>query len=132
MEHLTYQEEAAMRRIWAGATTVKEVHRSMGEEMPYTTLASVVKNLERKGFVRSQRVGMALQYTPLVSEEEYKRSSLGAMVSHYFSGSYRQVVNFFVEEQKLSKEDLQEMIRMIEESPLPSGESLRSGKDVIK
>ncbi|MBR1593757.1 MAG: BlaI/MecI/CopY family transcriptional regulator [Alloprevotella sp.] len=115
MEHLTYQEEAAMRRIWEGAATVKDIHRLMGEEMPYTTLASVVKNLERKGFVRGERVGMALHYAPLVTAEEYKRSSLGAMVRHYFAGSYRQVVNFFVEEQKLSKEDLEEMIRMIED-----------------
>lgn len=114
MEHLNHLEEAAMRCIWSGASTVREVHRCIEEEMPYTTLASVLKNLERKGYVRSRRVGMALQYKPLVSEEDYKRSSLGSMVNHYFSGSYRQVVNFFVEEQKLSKEDLEEMIRIIE------------------
>ena len=110
------QEETAMRHIWhLGGATVKEVLKQYGEDaLPYTTLASIVKNLERKGYVRAERVGIGYCYRPLISEEEYKRSSLGTMVSHYFSGSYRQVVNFFVENDSLSKEELQEIINMIE------------------
>ena len=116
LEHLTMQEETAMRHIWhLGGATVKEVLKQYGEDaLPYTTLASIVKNLERKGYVRAERVGIGYCYRPLISEEEYKRSSLGTMVSHYFSGSYRQVVNFFVENDSLSKEELQEIINMIE------------------
>ena len=117
MEHLTMQEEAAMRRIWRlGSATVKQLLEQYGSEaLPYTTLASIVKNLERKNFVKAEREGIGYRYRPLVTEEEYKRSSLGTMVSNYFAGSYRQVVNFFVENQQLSKEELQEIIGLIED-----------------
>ena len=116
MENLTLQEETIMRHIWhLGKATVKEVLHKCGEEaMPYTTLASIVKNLERKGYVKGERVGIGFRYSPVIAETDYKRSSLGQMVSHYFAGSYRQMVNFFIEEQKLSKEELEEIIQMLE------------------
>jgi BlaI family penicillinase repressor len=81
---------------------------------PYTTLASTIKNLERKGMLHSRLLGNAYLYKPAVSEEDYKKSFMSGVVKNYFDNSYKALVNFFVEQNNLSPEELQEIIRMIE------------------
>ncbi|MDB5263498.1 MAG: BlaI/MecI/CopY family transcriptional regulator [Adhaeribacter sp.] len=81
---------------------------------PYTTLASTIKNLEKKGYLTSRLVGNAYLYNPTVSEEEYKKKFMNGVVQHYFANSFKNLVNFFVEEQKLSAEELKEIIDLIE------------------
>ena len=117
MEHLTQQEETAMRRLWAlGDGTVKDILDGYAEPVPpYTTLASVVKNLERKGYVRARRVGNTYLYVPLVAESDYKRQGLRRMVCNYFGNSYKDLVSFFVREEQLSTAELEELVRLIEE-----------------
>ncbi|MBQ2029764.1 MAG: BlaI/MecI/CopY family transcriptional regulator [Bacteroidaceae bacterium] len=115
MEHLTQQEETAMRRLWAlGDGTVKDLLEQYDEPVPpYTTLASVVKNLERKGYVRARRVGNTYLYAPAVSEADYKRHGLRRMVSNYFGNSYKEMVSFFVREEHLSASELEELVQLI-------------------
>lgn len=115
-ERLTFQEEEAMRRLWAlGDGTVKDLLAGYDEPRPpYTTLASVVKNLERKGYVKARRVGNTYLYRPLREEKDYKRWSLARMVDDYFGHSYKELVSFFVEEKALSADELREMLDMIE------------------
>lgn len=116
MERLTYQEEEAMRNLWSiGDGTVKDILAFYDEpKPPYTTLASVVKNLERKGYVKARRVGNTYLYTPLQEEKEYKRLSLARVVNDYFGSSYKELVSFFVEEKALTPGELREMLEMIE------------------
>lgn len=116
MEKLTAQEEQVMRLVWElGTCFVKDIVARFDEPRPpYTTVASVVKNLERKGYVRTRRVGNTYQYTPLVEESDYKRTFLGSFVRNYFDDSYKDLVAFFAREQQLSAEDLKEIIRLIE------------------
>ena len=68
MENLTPQEEEAMLIIWhLGKGFVKDFLEQYPEpRLPYTTLASTVKNLERKGYLTSRRYGNTYEYTPLV------------------------------------------------------------------
>jgi predicted transcriptional regulator len=54
------------------------------------------------------------EYTPLVSEAEYKRMFMKGVVHNYFENSYKELVSFFAKEQKLSADDLKEIIDMIE------------------
>ncbi|MBP3764346.1 MAG: BlaI/MecI/CopY family transcriptional regulator [Bacteroidaceae bacterium] len=117
MEHLTQQEETAMRRLWAlGDGTVKDLLEQYDEPVPpYTTLASVVKNLERKGYVRARRVGNTYLYAPAVSEADYKRHGLRRMVSNYFGNSYKEMVSFFVREEHLSASELEELVQLIKQ-----------------
>lgn len=116
MEKLTPQEEEAMMAVWkAGEGNVKVFLDYMEEPRPpYTTLASTIKNLERKNMLRSRLVGNAYLYTPAMSEEDYKKNFMNGVVKNYFDNSYKELVNFFVEQNKLSPKELQEIIDMIE------------------
>ena len=86
----------------------------MDDAPPYTTLASTIRNLERKGYLDSKLVGNVYIYTPVVSEDEYKKTFLSGVVKNYFANSYKELVNFFVEQKKLSPKELKEIIEMIE------------------
>src|SRR5215469_9992965 len=116
MEKLSPQEEEAMQAIWkTGEGNVKLFLEHMpAAGTPYTTLASTIKNLEKKGFVSSRLIGNAYLYKPTVSEDEYKRRFMSGFVKDYFSDSYKALVNFFVEEKKLSANELKEIIGLIE------------------
>jgi predicted transcriptional regulator len=116
LEKLTRQEEQAMQAIWkTGEGNIKLFLANMPTgTMPYTTLASTVKNLEKKGYLASRLIGNAYLYKPLVTEDEYKKKFMNGFVRDYFADSYKQLVNFFIEEKKLSTKELKELIDLIE------------------
>jgi BlaI family penicillinase repressor len=117
MEKLTAQEEEAMLAIWhTGEGNIKSFMESMNEPPPYTTVASTVKNLEKKGYLSSRLTGNAYLYKAAITEEEYKKKFMGTVVKEYFDNSYKELVNFFVEQKKLSAKELKEIINMIEGS----------------
>ena len=110
------QEEEAMRWIWRiGPCFVKDVLAKYEDSKPpYTTLASVIKNLERKKYVKAKRYGNTYEYRPLIEETEYKRTFLGGVVTNYFANSYKEMVSFFAKDQKISTDDLKDIIDLIE------------------
>ena len=116
MEKLTQQEEDAMQAIWrTGEGSVKTFMAALtGATPPYTTLASTVKNLEKKGYVQSRLIGNAYLYAPAITEEAYKQKFMGNLVKDYFENSYKELVSFFVEKNKISTEELKEIIGLIE------------------
>lgn len=114
---LTQQEEQAMRVIWkTGEGNVKTFLDNMEKENrpPYTTLASTIKNLEKKGFVSGQLVGNMYIYKAVIKETEYKKKFLTAIVKKHFDNSYKELVSFFAEQKKISPQDLKEIMDMIE------------------
>lgn len=116
MEKLSMQEEEAMLYIWeTGACFVKDiVNKYPDPKPPYTTVASVVKNLERKKYLKARRCGNTYEYTPIIEEKEYKRTFLSSVVRNYFENSYKEMVSFFAREQKISADELKDIIDMIE------------------
>lgn len=116
MEKLTLQEEEAMIYIWElGNCFVKDIVAKYPDpKPPYTTVASIVKNLERKKYVTATRIGNTYQYTPAVRESEYKRTFMSSFVRNYFKNSYKEMVSFFANEQKISANDLKDILDMIE------------------
>lgn len=116
MEKLTQQEEDAMQAVWkAGEGNVKSFMAFLDEPLPpYTTLASTIKNLEKKRYVQSRMIGNAYLYAPAISEEAYKQKFLGGVVKDYFENSYKEMVNFFVEKNKISADELKEILGLIE------------------
>ncbi|HMW27920.1 MAG TPA: BlaI/MecI/CopY family transcriptional regulator [Ferruginibacter sp.] len=115
MEPLTHVEEETMQAIWrTGEGNVKSFMEHLDEQIPYTTVASTIKNLEKKGYLDSRLLGNTYIYKPVVTEEEYKRKFMGKVVKEYFDNSYKELVNFFVEQKKLSAKELKEIISMIE------------------
>jgi predicted transcriptional regulator len=117
MEKLTPQEEQAMQAVWkTGEANVKNFLENMDDpKPPYTTLASTIKNLEKKGFVNSRLWGNTYLYTPALSEVDYKKKFINGVVKDYFDNSYKDLVSFFVEQKKLSPKELKEIIEMIEQ-----------------
>jgi BlaI family transcriptional regulator, penicillinase repressor len=115
MEKLTNQEEEVMLAIWrTGEGNVKAFMEQMESVQPYTTVASTVKNLEKKEYLTSRLFGNTYLYKPAIPEEEYKKKFMGTVVKEYFDNSYKELVNFFVEQKKLSTRELKEIIDMIE------------------
>lgn len=116
MEKLTHVEEETMQAVWrTGEGNIKSFIENMDQPAPYTTVASVVKNLEKKGYLVSRLVGNAYLYKPVISEADYKKKFMGNVVKEYFDNSYKELVNFFVEQKKLSAKELKEILTMIEQ-----------------
>ena len=120
MQKLSPQEEELMLIIWQQEKGfIKEFIDKMEEpHPPYTTVASIVKNLEKKGYVTSKMYGNTYEYISVIDEKEYKKKYLSPVVKNYFENSYKDLVSFFAEEKKISAEELQEIIKLIEKTNL--------------
>lgn len=116
MEKLTAQEEEAMLAVWqVKVGFIKDFMDVLAEpKPPYTTLASTIKNLERKGFLKSERYANANRYSAKVKEAEYKKRFMNGFVNDYFQSSYKELVAFFAKDNKISAEELKEIIDLIE------------------
>jgi len=115
MEKLTHTEEETMQAVWrTGEGNVKAFMEHLDESLPYTTVASTIKNLEKKGYLISRLLGNTYLYKPAISEADYKKKFMGNVVKEYFDNSYKEMVNFFVEQKKLSAKELREIINLIE------------------
>lgn len=117
MEKLTIQEEEAMQVIWkVGPGFIKDFLDELpGPKVPYTTFASTVRKLEKKGFVLGVKFANAFRYEPIISEVDYKKRFMHGFVSDYFKNSYKDLVSFFAKEKKITAEELDEVLRMIKE-----------------
>ena len=71
--------------------------------------------LEKKKFLSPFKLGNSIQYHVLVKESDYKRSFMNGVVSNYFTGSYKEMVSFFVRDRKISKKELEDLINIIED-----------------
>ena len=116
MEKLSQQEEEAMQAVWqTGIGFIKDFLDQLAEpKPPYTTLASTIKNLERKGFVAGEKIGNSFRYKATIAEEEYKKRFMSGFVNDYFKNSYKDLVTFFANEKKISATELKEIIKLIE------------------
>ena len=116
MENLTFQEEKVMLLIWEkGEGTIREYYEKSGSPlMPYTTFASIVKNLHRKKYIKMRRIGTTYLCKPQIKTEEYKSNFISGFIGNYFQNSYKEMVSFFAREEKLSAKDLEEILEIIE------------------
>jgi len=116
MEKLSQQEEEAMQAVWQkGQGFIKDFLDQIAEpKPPYTTLASTIKNLERKGFLAAEKLGNSFRYKAVIKEEEYKKRFMNGFVNDYFENSYKDLVTFFAKEKKISTSELKEIIKLIE------------------
>lgn len=95
---------------------VKDIIKKYPNPKPhYNTISSIVRLLQEKGVVSYKQYGNTYEYYPLISKEEYRRSFMKQVVNDYFGNSYKNAVAFFVKEKGLSKEELEELIKLIKE-----------------
>ena len=115
MKKITHQENEALGIVFKlEEANIKTIVDNLPQPLPYTTVASTIKNLEKKGYLKSRLVGNTNLYSPAITEAEFKKSYMGEIVKGYFDNSYKDVVNFFVEQKKLSAKELKEILSMIE------------------
>jgi len=106
-----------MKLLWKlRKAFVKELLETFpGKRKPhYNTLSTMVRNLEEKGFVGHEAFGNTHRYFPVVTREAYREEFIGETVADYFDHSYKSVVSYFASEEKISADELREIIELIE------------------
>lgn len=116
MQKLTNKEEEIMHILWRlEKAFVKDVLSEIKDDKPhYNTLSTIIRNLEDKGYVSYNAFGKTHQYYPIISKEDYKKRFMNTAIEHYFNSSYKNVVSFFAKEEKISVDELKEIIDLIE------------------
>ena len=118
MQKLTKTEEEIMQRIWeAGRCTVTDLLEKMEEpKPPHSTVSSIVRILEKKGFVHHKAYGKTYEYFPVIHKDEYGKRSLFDVLQAYFDGSVTRLVSHLVENQHLSESDKEAILKRLDET----------------
>ena len=113
---LTKAEEEIMLILWKlKECTIRDVIAELEQPgTPYTTVSTVVRVLEKKGYVEHRAIGTTYLYHPALDKKDYLKGHLSGILSKYFDGSFTRMAAFFARENDVSLEDLQEMIGDIE------------------
>lgn len=116
MERLTPREEELMRWFWTrGPLFVRELVALYPEPRPhFNTLSTMVRTLEAKGYVAHKSYGNTYQYYAVVTEEEFRRSTLKGVIRKYFDNSYLGAVSTLIREEQISVDELRELLARIE------------------
>jgi predicted transcriptional regulator len=112
MQKLTKVEEEIMQFIWEyGPCTVSElIKRIPGKKPPHSTISSIVRILERKGFVDHKAYGRTHEYFAIVDRKTYTKRDLGRIISDYFDGSAEKLVSFLMKEKEIGLKELSDLI----------------------
>lgn len=112
MKELTKAEEQIMQLLWEQEKAfVKDLVEQIPEPKPaYNTVSTIIRILEKKGFVGYKAYGKTHEYFPLVSRKDYTRSFMKNFMRNYFSGSFQEMVSFFAKEDNMSLSDLDELM----------------------
>jgi len=117
-EKLTNKEEEVMQVLWnLESAFVKDMLPLFTEpKLHYNTLSTIIRNLEEKGYVAHKQYGNTYEYYPAISKEDYQNHFvLKKVIGSYFNDSYKDLVAYFAKNEKISSDELREIIKMIEE-----------------
>jgi len=116
MRELTKAEEQIMQVMWQlGPSFIKEILAELPAPKPaYTTVSTIVRILEQKGFVDHKAYGTTHQYFALISKEEYSHYSMKKILVNYFDGSLKQMVSSFSRKENLTMKEMDELMKMLE------------------
>ncbi|MCO6485798.1 MAG: BlaI/MecI/CopY family transcriptional regulator [Saprospiraceae bacterium] len=109
---LTKAEEEIMQLIWnRGRCLVSDLLDDLGEPRPpHSSVSTIVRILEKKGFVGHKAYGRTYEYFPLVTKDSYSKSRLDKIAGDFFDGSFSQMVSFLVEQDRLDADELEAFI----------------------
>ena len=118
MQKLTNKEEEVMKILWKlKKAFVKEIRAEFNGEQPhYNTLSTIVRNLEDKKYVSYEAFGNTHRYFPLITKEVYRKRFINSTIADYYDNSYKSLVSFFAKEEKISVDELKEIIDLIEKN----------------
>ena len=115
MRELTKAEEQIMQVLWEkDEAFVKEIIEELGEPKPaYSTVSTIVRILETKGFVGHKAFGPTHQYHPVVSKDEYSHFTMKKMLNNYFDGSLKKMVSFFSRKEKIDVREMEDLLNIL-------------------
>ncbi len=118
MKSLTKAEEQVMQVLWTlEQGFLKDIMEAMPEPKPHpNTVSTILKILVEKKFVNYEVQGRNNLYKPMISKTEYGRKSINQLVKGYFEGSAVKLVSQFVNDNKLSLEELEVLMEQIKKS----------------
>lgn len=118
MKKLTKVEEQVMHIIWSlGRCTVRDIRDEMGDPPPpHSTISSVARILEDKGFLDHKAYGRTYEYFPIITKAEYSKFTLKNFAKDYFEGSYKRLVSFLAKEEKIDSDELSEIINLLDKT----------------
>ncbi|SDC50907.1 BlaI/MecI/CopY family transcriptional regulator [Pedobacter soli] len=122
MEELTKAEERIMQVLWKlQKAFVKDIIDELDEEPkpPYNTISSIVRLLEKKGYVNYKAYGKTYEYFPAISKDQYAKTTFSKLFSGYFDNSPASLLSFMVKEEKLSEKDIEEIKQLINQNSRP-------------
>ena len=116
MSILTKAEEQVMQILWEEEEGfVKELLLKFPEPRPaYNTVSTIIRILEKKGFVDHRSFGKSHQYYPLVSRDQYRNERFSSLMKNYFNNSMKQVLSHFGKDGSMDMKEADEIISMIE------------------
>ncbi len=117
MKELTKAEEQIMQVLWTlEKAFVNDIIEKLVPPKPaYNTVSTIIRILEKKGFVGHKAYGKSHQYYPLITREEYRKQFFKGFLGRYFSGSFKQLVSAFSEEDNLSLSEMEEIKKLMDQ-----------------
>ena len=116
MKKLTNKEREVMELYWQhGEMFVRELQEHYEEPRPhFNTLSTIVRRLEREGYLGHKQYGTTYQYHALITEQDYAKKNIFQMVDDYIEDSYKGLVSTFLKEEKLSVDELRDLLAQVE------------------
>lgn len=116
-QELTRAELEIMQVIWAkGEVPVHDILEQMAEPKPaYNTVSTVVRILEKKGYVGHKAHGKSYDYYPLIEREEYTKGYMTGVLNNFFGGSVSRMMSFFTRNEKISIGEADEILKMLQD-----------------
>jgi len=113
MRELTNAEEQIMQVLWSlKKGLVKDILNEMDEPKPaQTTISTIVRILESKGFVSHKVYGKTHEYFPLISKSEYRNFAFRAFFKNYFNGSVEGVMSYFLKEKDIDIKEIDDILK---------------------
>jgi predicted transcriptional regulator len=112
---LTDREAELMEILWVrGPSTVAEVRAALADNPAYTTVLTILRNLESKNFVTHEEEGRAHRYSARVAQETARRSALQALSNKLFNGSSALLLTHLVSDEKLSRDDVRRIRALLD------------------
>jgi predicted transcriptional regulator len=119
---LTDREADVMRVLWdRGPSVVNEVKEQLADELAYTTVLTILRTLEQKGYVKHEEEGRVHRYCAAVREDAARKSALQHLTGKLFKGSAELLFTHLVADRKLSKDQVQRMRELLAQSADKAG-----------
>ena len=114
---LTDREADVMQVLWDhGPSVVNEVKEQLHDELAYTTVLTILRTLEQKGYVKHEEEGRVHRYFAAVKEQAARKSALQHLTGKLFKGSAELLFTHLVSDQKLSQDQIKRMRELLAEA----------------